>query len=46
VFYIILFSVLAVLLVVAGVTAVSRQRRRYREAGIDDNTFEEEEEIP
>jgi hypothetical protein len=43
-FYVILFSALAVLLVVAGVTAVSRQRRRYREAGIDYSAPDEEEE--
>jgi hypothetical protein len=42
-FYVIVFSAVAVLLVVAGVTAVSRQRRRYREAGIDYSAPDEEE---
>lgn len=44
VFYIIVFGALAVLLVTAGLTAMSRQRRRFREAGIDDTTPDEEEE--
>lgn len=33
-----------VLLVAAGVTAMSRQRRRFRDAGIDDLALGEEEE--
>jgi hypothetical protein len=45
VFYVIIFSILAVLLVAAGVTTMSRQRRRFRDAGIDDNTPDEEEEV-
>ena len=45
-FYVILFSVLAVLLIAAGVTAVSRQRSRFRDAGMLDNTYEEEEDLP
>ncbi len=44
VFYIIIFGALAVLLVAAGVTAMSRQRRRFRDAGIDDLALGEEEE--
>jgi hypothetical protein len=43
VFYVIIFGALAVLLVAAGVTARSRQSRRYRDAGIDDSTPDEEE---
>jgi hypothetical protein len=43
VFYVIIFGALAVLLVAAGVTAMSRQRRRFRDAGIDDNTPDEDE---
>jgi hypothetical protein len=44
VFYVIIFGALAVLLVAAGVTAMSRQRRRFRDAGISDSTPDEEEE--
>jgi hypothetical protein len=44
-FYVIIFAALAVLLVVAGVASVSRQRRRFREAGIDETTPDEEEEV-
>jgi hypothetical protein len=44
VFYIVIFSIIAVLLVVAGLTAMSRQRRRFRDAGIDEMTYEEEDE--
>jgi hypothetical protein len=44
VFYIIVFTAVAVLLVVAGITAMSRQRRRFRDAGIDETTYEEEDE--
>jgi hypothetical protein len=43
VFYVIIFGALALLLVAAGVTAVSRQRRHFRDAGIDDATPDEEE---
>jgi hypothetical protein len=43
VFYVIIFGALAVLLVAAGVTAMSRQRRRFRDAGIDGATPDEEE---
>jgi hypothetical protein len=45
VFYVIIFGALAVLVVVAGVTAMSRQRRRFREAGIDGTPDEEEEKL-
>ena len=37
VFYIILFSCLAVLLVIAGITAISRQRRRWDDAERDES---------
>ena len=43
VFYVIIFGALAVLLVAAGITAMSRQRRRFRDAGIDGATPAEEE---
>jgi hypothetical protein len=43
VFYVIIFGALAVLLVAAGVTAMSRQRRRFRDAGIDDTPPDEEQ---
>jgi hypothetical protein len=42
-FYVIIFGALAVLLLVAGVTAMSRQRRRFRDAGIDDTTPDQQE---
>ncbi len=45
VFYAIIFVLLAVLLVAAGVTKMSQQRRRFREAGIDADTPDEEEEV-
>jgi hypothetical protein len=41
VFYVIIFSAFAVLLVAAGVTAMSRQRRRLRDAGIVEATPDE-----
>jgi hypothetical protein len=46
VFYVIIFGALAVLLVAAGVTAMARQRRRFRDAGIDDTTPDAEERDP
>jgi hypothetical protein len=43
VFYIIIFGVLAVLLVAAGITAMTQQRRRFHDAGLDGTPDEEEQ---
>jgi hypothetical protein len=44
VLYVIIFAVLAVVVVAAGASAMSRQRQRFRDAGIADDAPQEEEE--